>query len=614
LNFHHLKIVSVCLALVITGCSENDAPASKAAVTEAVKAAAADTIFQNGRVYTVNSKNDIVEAIAIKDGKIIAVGSDKQLAALVGKSTKVIDLNGRMLMPGLVDAHMHPMGAGAQLTGCSLGNLSLTEEQVLSMITACLEKEKDAPADHWLQVSGWFRQAMKPEGTDLTAAILDRLPTDRPVVVTASDHHTLAANTRAMQLAGITRDTQDPSDGKIVRNEREATGIFLDGAMGIVAGAVPPLSETEQHAKNLADLEVVLKALGAEGVTTIFDAAASEGGMAAFLQKHNEGQLTVRAQLAPVVSVDAAQNPKEVVAHIKELATRFNTPREALAPGIRIKTAKMFVDGVIQKPAQTGATLQPYLHNVGTPEHPNWQPSDKNGALYFDQPVLSALLDELAANHINAHMHTTGDKAVNVALNAIAGVRAKYGNTDFRPSLAHDELVDPGDYQRFAELNATPVLSLQWGKPAPDTIDSVKNYIGPKRFPYLETAGKFHEAGVRIAFGSDWPVDPLNEWLAMQVAITRTNPNATDPKYQGRLGDDPGLDLKTTLRAMTLNAAYTMNMDQYVGSLEVGKFADLIVIDQDLTAIAPEKIADTQVLLTLVGGREVYRAPSFSTP
>jgi len=592
-SFGH-RFAPVCLALVMAGCVESENADPEVAV--------ADTVFQNGRVHTVNSNDDVVESIAIKDGIITAVGSDSQLASLIGESTRVIDLNGRMLMPGLVDGHMHPTNAGPELLGCTLRDLiPNTVEAALSRITACIEMEPDAPADSWLQVRGWSR-------TPLTAAALDRLPTDRPVVVQEYTYHALVANSRAMQLAGITSDTTDPVDGKVDRHgSGEPTGIFYDGAQGYVRAAVPQPSAAAQHEQNLVYLEAVLQVLREEGVTTVFDAAAGPGGMAALLQKHDEGQLSVRAQLATVVSADAAESPGDVVAHIKELGSRFNTPREAQSPGFRVETAKIFLDGVVG-PAETGALLEPYRRNVRTPEEPNWQVSDSYGPTYFEPPAVSALLDELAANDINIHMHATGDRAVNVALNAIAEVRAKHPEKNFRPSLAHASLVDPGDYQRFAELDATPVLSFQWSRPRGGSFQA--DVLGPERFRYFSTTGKFHEAGVRVAFGSDWPIDPLNEWLAMQIAITRTNPTALD---LGRLGDDPGLDLATTIRAMTLNAAYTLNMDQYVGSLEVGKFADLIVLDRDLTAIAPEEISNTRVLLTMVGGREVFRAPSLRT-
>ena len=595
-DFGPLRVVLVCLAVSFGGCADPEAPASITAADDPTEVVFADTIFHNGLVYTVNATNDIVESIAIKDGLIIALGSDDEIAPLAGETTRVIDLNGRMLMPGIVDAHMHPTNAGPELVDCTLRQLeSNTVEAALARMTACLTAEGEVPDDRWLQVRGW-------RGIPLSAVVLDRLSTDRPVLVQESSYHAVVGNTRAMQLAGITRDTPDPVDGRVDRDDRgEPTGIFYDGAQGYIRRAVPPLSEAEQRERNLAYLEIVLEALAEEGVTTVFDAAAGQGGMEALLQKHNEGQLTVRAQLAPVISAEAAADPAQVIARIQDLGRRFNTPRRAQTPGLRVETAKLFLDGVPS--ARTAALVEPYRTNAGTAEQPRWEASDDYGPTYFEPAVVAVLLDQLAANGINAHIHAIGDRAVDDALTAIAGVREKHPEKDFRPALAHAVLVQPADYRRFVDLDVTPVLSFQWSQPSRG--GSSQDLLGEERSRRLHATGTFHEAGVRVAFGSDWPIDPLNEWLAMQIGITRTNPAAPE---LGRLGDDPGIDFATAVRAMTLNAAYTLNMDQYVGSLEVGKFADLIVVDQDLTSIAPERISNTRVLLTMVGGHEVYRA------
>ncbi len=599
-----------CIIAGIASCSTGSMSGSD---TLADVSQTADLVFQGGQVYTVDNNNSVVEAIAVKDGRIVALGSDELIAERIGEGTKVVDLHGKMLMPGLVDAHMHPAGAGAQLRSCSMGYESLTVDEILSRITSCLDAEKGRSDDSWLVVGAWFRQATKPAGADLTTAILDQLPTARPVVVVANDHHTLAANTAAMRAANITQSTPNPSDGSIVRDANgAATGIFLDGAMGIVMDAIPELSDAEKEEETLLDVTAAVNAVKKQGVTTIFSAGSNALDMGAFAKLRNADKLTVRSRFSLIISPEEAHSPKAVVDSIKGLATRFNAAETAQKPGITIDRAKIFVDGVIQGPAQTAALLKPYLHNVGSDSKPHWVPSEHAGALYYSEPLLTELLDELVANGLSAHMHTDGDGAVHAALNAVETVRRKHKDAAFfRPGLAHCELVEPSDYVRFAELDAIPVLSFQWQKRAPDTIDSVEDYVGPERFPYIETGGKFVEADARIAFGSDWPVDALAEWTAMQVGITRENPNQSNPKYQGRLGDDPGLDIQTAIRAYTINAAYHLNMEDQIGSLEVGKFADMIVVDRDLTSVDPHTIKDTKVLLTVVGGQEVYRDDTF---
>lgn len=571
---------------------------------------AADTAFVNGKVYTVDAVGSIAQAIAIRNGVIVAVGSDAEINARIGNATRVIDLGGAMLMPGLIDAHMHPAGGGALLTGCSLNYKSWTIDEIMARVSSCLREDQAAQARQWLRVSAWFRQATKPAGADLSAAVLDRLETDIPVTVIASDFHTLAANTAALKAAGITRDTPNPAGGEIVRDEQgNPTGIFLDAAMWLVLGAEPQLSPDERAAETLANVRAALREVNGQGVTTIFSAGSEEADLVAFDAVYQAGDLTVRGVFAVMISPEEAADPVAAVASIRRHAADFGRSGTADRPGLTIDRAKLFVDGVIQAPAQTGALIEPYLHNAGTADHPRWLPGEKSGSLYFDEALVTGMLDELVANGLSAHLHTDGDAAVRVALNAIETVRGRHDAPAFRPGLAHNEIVDPADYSRFAALDAVPVLSLQWGKPAPDTIDSVQPYIGPERFRYLETAGKFVSAGARVAFGSDWPVDALNEWGAMEIGVTRANPAPISPGYEGRLGDDPGLDVTTAIRAFTINAAYSLNLESQIGSIEPGKYADLIVIDRDLTAIPADQIGETKVLLTMVGGREVYRAP-----
>jgi predicted amidohydrolase YtcJ len=212
----------------------------------------------------------------------------------------------------------------------------------------------------------------------------------------------------------------------------------------------------------------------------------------------------------------------------------------------------------------------------------------------------------LGKEGLSPHMHTDGDRAVREALDAVEATRKTYANADIRPALAHCELVDPADYARFAALNVTPVLSFQWEKPAGDTIEGVRDSLGPRRHALIEPAGVLAAAGARIAFGSDWPVDPLDEWFAMKVGVTRTAQPGASPEYSGRLGPDPGLPLPTVVRAMTLGAAYTLGQDHEIGSLEVGKLADLIVLDRNVFQIPPEEIPSTRVLMTVVGGTTVF--------
>lgn len=588
------------------------ATAWTAGIAHAQAPAAADTVYFNGRIYTADDRDSVQQALAVKDGRIAYVGTDDEAKRHVGPKTAVVDLGGRMAMPGLIDGHMHPLAGGQVLSGCNLNYEALTVDQTLAVLQACLDKDANAPEDKWLVAELWFRQAMLPAGTDMTAADLDRLKTRRPVALKSSDGHSGVVNSRALQLAGITDATPSPKDGTIVRDAKgRATGMLEDGAQAIV-GAVIPTPSPDQAARNgIAYAETALATMARQGVTSFLDAAAEDADLAAFTAVAAKGGLTARAHFAPVIDASSDEAPAAAVARIRDLAGQFDQGTLTPEPTITLRNAKMFMDGVIQAPALTAALTKPYLVNHGTAEKPDWVPGDKDGDLYFNLDRTTQLLIGLAEAGIDPHLHTDGDGAVRTGLMAVEAMRKAVPGRDIRPAFAHNELVDPPDYARFKALGVIPVLSFQWGKPAPDTIDTVKDYIGPERFLYLETAGKFQQAGVRIAFGSDWPVDALDEWFAFKVGVTRANAPDVDARFKGRLGDDPGLTPVQALRTATINAAYELHQDDVTGSLEPGKFADLIVLDRNVLEIPPEDIANVQVLMTVVGGRTVYRAEAF---
>jgi len=272
------------------------------------------------------------------------------------------------------------------------------------------------------------------------------------------------------------------------------------------------------------------------------------------------------------------------------------------------------MDGVITAPACTGALLRPYFTNFGTAEAPRWAPGTNRGPeVYFPAAVLHPLLIAAAKAGLEPHMHADGDRAVHEALDGVAALRQSFPGSAIRAAIAHDEIVDPNDFDRYQQLEAIPVLSFQWEKPAPDTIDGAQGYLGPERFRYMEPAGYLSAAGARIAYGSDWPVDALNEWFAIKVAITREGDPAAGAKYDGRLSTDAGLTLPVALHAITTGSAYELHAERDVGSLEVGKFADFIVLDRNIFKIPPREVADVKVLLTVVGGKAVHAAAPFAT-
>jgi len=568
----------------------------------------ADRVYRNGAIFTADAQHRAAEALAIRGGRIVYVGNNQGLAPFAGGATVTIDLKGRFLMPGLVDGHMHPLEAGLQLLKCSLDYEPLTVGELQQRVQKCLDQATSKDPDAWLEVVNWFQESMRPAGVKTNRATLDVLKTTRPIIVRSSFGHTVLANTRALALAKITASTPDPIGGKIWRDAAgEPTGLLEDAAFAVFSTLVPKPTAAD----NIAGATAALKAMNRQGVTSFLDAVAPEADIAAFAAVRQAGGLTARAHFAPAIQPSEACDAPHALARVIGLAKRFDEGKLAPAPGITVRNAKLFLDGVIAAPAFTGAMREPYFVNSGTAAKPDWGPGPTRGpAVYFPADALATLLVGLGRAGIDPHMHADGDGAVHAALDGIEALRKALPGADIRPAIAHDEIVDPQDFARFGKLKAIPVLSMQWEKPAGDTL-GLKNYFGPARMKIIEPAGLLAAAGARVAFGSDWPVDKLDEWFALKVGVTRTNAPDAPAEFRGRLGEDPGLSREEVLRAATINAAYELHEDESTGSLEVGKFADLIVLDRNPLKVPAEEIAKTQVLETVAGGRVVYKAPNW---
>ncbi|HZQ69668.1 MAG TPA: amidohydrolase [Terriglobales bacterium] len=566
---------------------------------------AADRVFRNGMVYTAETESPVAQAVAVREGRIVYVGSDQGVAPWIGPATQVTELHGRVLMPGLIDGHMHPLEAGLKLQKCSLNYEPLTVGEMQQRVRACLDKTKNQEPDGWLEVVSWFQESMRPAGVKTSRATLDVLKTSRPIIVRSSFGHTVLANSRALALAKITKATPDPLGGKIWRDtEGNPTGLLEDAAHAVFSDLIPKPTPEE----NVVAAQAALKAMNAQGVTSFLDAAAAPDDMAAFTTVQAAGKLMARAHFAPVIEAYEGSDPAKAVAKITSYQKQYDQGAMQARPGVTVRNAKLFLDGVIAAPALTGAMLEPYRKNAGTSQHPRWVEGDNRGpAVYFPPQSLAEILTRLGRAGIDPHMHADGDAAVRAGLDAVEVMRKEIGGADIRPAIAHDEIVSPDDFPRFKKLNTVPVLSFQWEKPAGDTI-GLTDYFGPERMKILEPAGFLAAAGARVVFGSDWPVDRLDEWFALKVGVTRTNAPDAGPGFQGRLGEDPGLSRDAVLRAATIEAAYELHEDDVTGSVKVGKFADLIVLDRDPLKIPAEDLANVKVLETVVGGQTVYRA------
>ena len=572
----------------------------------------ADVVYRNGYVYTVDAHDSVQQALAIRDGRIVYVGTDAGLAPFVGGKTRSIDLKGRMLMPGLVDGHMHPLQGGQSLTKCNLDYAQLTIEALQTKIQSCLDATRNREPGQWLDVVNWFQEGMMPAGVAVTKASLDALKTNRPIIVESSFGHSSLVNSRALRIAGVTAKTADPLSGKIARDAAgNPTGLLDDAAQDLVQSKLPAATPADDFKAAGAALDAMRR----QGITTFLDAAALPPALEAFARAQREGSLTARAHFALLITPQEGREPKAATAKVSALAHQYDGGAAQPQPGLTVRNVKLFIDGVISAPALSGVMLEPYFvpPAAGAAPGATWTPGNNRGPeVYFPAPILRALVIDVVGAGLEPHMHADGDGAVRAALDGIEAVRETYPGKDVRLAIAHDEIVDPADFGRYQKLDAIPVLSFQWEKPASDTVDNAKEYLGPARFKYIEPSGVLAAAGARIAYGSDWPVDPLNEWFALKVGVTRTNAPASGPKYAGRLSEDPGLTRQAVLRAITMNSSYELHQDTATGSIEVGKLADLIVLDRNVITIPAEQIADVKVLQTVVGGKVVYQAENFA--
>lgn len=588
-------------ALALAGVLIAAAPVA----ADAARPKAADTVLRNGVVRTVDARDSVKQAIAVRGGKIVYTGTNKGAKAWIGKRTKVVNLRGKTVMPGLQDGHVHTLSGGEALDACNLNYAPLTIAQFQQEIQACLDRTKDKEPGSWLSVSGWYRQAMQPAGTDATRQTLDALNTRRPIVVNSTDGHTDLANSAALALAGLTKDTPDPAGGEIIHDAGgEPTGILEDSAGGLVQRLVPPPTFDE----SLASGRAALDALRRQGVTSFMDQFSSDDVARVFATLAKRGQLTARVALAPGVGRDLAnRDPKAAVAPVLAMKKRWDRKLVA-APGLRVRNVgELTQDGVLQAPAQTASFLEPYFVNRGTREAPNWLPGTNRGPdPYYGKEQLAEVTSLLLRAGISPEVHAIGDRAVRHTLDAYEIARKKSGSR-LALSISHTESVHPDDLKRFKQLDVAPVMAFQWAKPAFDSIEAAKNQLGPERFARTEPIGTLWNAGAPVAVGSDWPVDPLNEWFLLEVGITRENPDG-GPKYAGRLGSSPLLPRKAAMRAITYNTARVLQQDKQTGSLEKGKFADLIVVDRDMIKVPAKQISKTRVLLTMVGGKVVYDA------
>jgi predicted amidohydrolase YtcJ len=386
------------------------------------KAGPADVIMLNGVIYTADAKDRIRQALAIRDGRILKTGSNREIRALANRNTRILDLHGRMAMPGLVDGHIHPFNGGQMLRSCNLEYRPLTQTEFLSRIQACLDAQTGARDDAILNVVGWYRQYMQPAGSEADRHTLDQLRTGRPVAVTNRDLHSVLLNSRALELAGIDDKTPDPEGGAIIRDAQgKATGILEDGAIGLLAKIMPrPAPDDNRH-----DLEAALGAMAQAGVTTFLDALGTPDMLPVYAEMLDSGRLTARVHVAYLLDTRSQSDSAKLVRDAIQARKSFDRPAHGPLPTLRIDHAKLVMDGVIQAPAQTAALVEPdWVPQAGL-GHDGWAPGQHRGPVYMETGQLRDMVSALAKAGIDPHIHAIGDRAVKYSLDALEQVRSR---------------------------------------------------------------------------------------------------------------------------------------------------------------------------------------------
>jgi predicted amidohydrolase YtcJ len=556
------------------------------ATGQSLAAQPADLLLLNGHIYTSNPAQPWVESLAISGEKILAVGSARQIAAYRASKTRVIDLAGRMVMPGLIDSHTHFLAGSEGLTWVNLETAATARE--------VMEHIRVYAASHskliWVRGSGWLYGIFPPTGLP-TKELLDEAVPDRPAALVSYDMHTLWVNSRALALAHITRQTPDVVVngivvGMIVHDMKtgEPTGLLKEAAMALVERVMPePPREDE-----LATLRAGMAEANRLGLTAVVNATGDLHEMELYEELHKRGELTLRTTTAFAHEAIPHRLTPEELQSFEQARQRFHDD------WVRAGLIKFFADGVVE--THSAAMLEPYADDPRLRGSTNYTPEE------FGKFVL-----ELDRRGFQIMTHAIGDRAVRMTLDAYQAAETKNGERDRRFRIEHIETINPSDIPRFGQLgviaSVMPFHLCLGGCPNQGGVWA--SNLGEAR---LRSAFAWHdllESGAHPAFGSDWPVASLNPFLGIQTAVTRQDLQGKPP--EGWFSEQK-LTLDQALAGYTRNAAFAACFEKRIGSIEPGKLADLIVLSQNLFEVPAIKISETKVELTMVGGKIVWRA------
>lgn len=567
----------------------------------------ADSVLVNGRilVFSGPERNPSAgaprfeQALAIRDGRIVFIGASEEATRYTGPRTSVTDLMGRTVIPGIVDGHFH----GTRTTDCDMGYEGGTVAQVLAKLQACLDRADQAAykgTNVRLYASQFFGEAILPPGTPLTRDDLDRLSTTRPIYLRNADGHKFWMNSRAIANARIDENTPVPPGGQIGRDPNgRPNGFFAD--MDVEEwGEVAPVTEAER-------VELVRRTIADAnrmGITSVFIPGTTEEQLPRWAAVQAEGGLTLRVNLG--LSADFVHDTADT-AELRKRIAALDEYRKQAGSLIAVSAVKVYCDGVMEYPAQTAAMLKPYNVNTASVDHPVWQPGTARGP----EPACSAARQgfiELDRAGWQIHVHAIGDRATREALDNFQAARDANGARDLRHTITHLQAIDAADIARFARLGVVASMSLQWARRDAYSVNNTFGYIDDALYERLYPAAELWRAGAIVAGGSDYPVDPLLPMVQIETAVDHTG-EAIPGVMPGALSPAERVeDLLAVLRMHTINGAWQMHMERDTGSIEIGKYADLVVLSQNPFEVPIEQISETTILQTILGGKVVYSA------
>ncbi|QUH02705.1 amidohydrolase [Saccharopolyspora erythraea] len=532
----------------------------------------AELAFVGGPVATMDSARSGTDAVAVRGGRIVALGGP-DVRARIATSTEVVDLRGRLLLPGFHDAHVHPVYGGLQRLRCDLTD-SADAQDCLRRIG---EYARSRPDTEWVLGGGWD-MGQFPGGTPSREA-LDAVTGDRPAYLVNRDHHGAWVNSAALRLAGVDRDTPDPRDGRVERDrDGGPAGTLHEGATALVSRVVPATTE-QQYREGLLEGQRVLHSLG---VTSWHDAIIGPylgyaDTLGTYVDLDRRGLLTARVRGALWWDRDRDES------QIPELLARRE---QARGERFRAEAVKIMQDGVCEN--LTAAMLLPYVGGHGS------------GLSYLTQDALSRAVRLLDAEGFQLHFHAVGDRAIRDTLDAVEAARAVNGMNDLRHQIAHVQVVQPSDVPRFHELGVAATIQAMWAVNDAAMTELTVPHLGHRRAGWQYPFRSLRAAGAVLAAGSDWPVSDASPMRAVHVAVNRREPGDDDPFLPAQ-----GLDLVDALAAYTAGSAWVNHVEHEVGTIELGKAADLVVLEDDPFSLPADEIGLCGVDMTVVDGRIV---------